>query len=85
MGELEERQGQVLKILEWQAEELGCTLLMLAYHGLWRLEEGQGLPTLPVPGQRELTKSRPSPARQFFLGLSFPFCEVGVHIPWGQS
>lgn len=78
-GELEERQGQVLKILEWPAEELGCTLLVLALHGLWWQKEEQGLPAL-------LSKVQATPCTlQFFLGLSFPFYEVGVQIPWGQS
>lgn len=39
------------RALEWQAEELGHTLLVLAHTGLWLLEEGQGLPVLSVPGQ----------------------------------
>lgn len=83
---MEERQGRVLKILEWAAEELGCTLLVLALHGLWWQKEKQSLPALPVPGQRELSKVQAKPCTsQFFLGLSFPFYEMGVQIAWGQS
>lgn len=78
MGVLEERRGQVQTILEWQAEELGCTLLVLAHHGPVALEEVQSLPSCPCQGSQALQVTvRP--------GLSFPVCEVGVQIPWGQA
>lgn len=43
------------------------------------LDEVQGLPAPPVPGQQELCKVLAKPCKsQFLPGLSFPFCEVGV-------
>lgn len=70
---MEERQGHVLKVLEWQAEELGHTLLVLAHHGLWLLEEGQGLSTVCAraaraqqsPGQALQVTVLPGPQLSF--------------------
>lgn len=46
-----------------------------AHRGLWQLEEGHGLPALPI---WELSKPQAEPCTsQFFLGLSLPSVKQG--------
>lgn len=56
MWELEERQGHVLKILEWQSEVLGHLRPVVAQTCCWPTvtcgcsTKDRPLPALPVPG-----------------------------------
>ena len=56
MWELEERQGHVLKILEWQSEVLGHHRPVVAQTCCWPTvtcgcsTKDRPLPALPVPG-----------------------------------
>lgn len=87
MWELEERQGHVLKILEWQSEVLGHLRPVVSHTCCWPTmtcgcSTDRPLPALPMPGQRELSQVQAKPCKsKLFPGLSFPFCEMRVQIP----
>lgn len=60
MWELEERQGHVLKILEWQSEVLGHLRPVVAHRDLCLLNQGQAPPSTACA---RIARAQPSPSQ----------------------